>query len=401
MSRGFVKDGDQEEVPLVPERAFLPKGNINYVTPDGLAALEQEKVALLNERETAAGNEVDRRVTRNYLNAVLELLEERLKTAVVLEPKETPEDVVAFGRYVTLDMGPGRGTRVVRITGADQADAVHMISYFSPLAEALAGKRPGQVVSLALPAGLQEVTIVAVSTEPPHDGVPNRGGQHDGPRDGHQVAAGVKTRKKAAPTPKGEHPVVRAVGGRVDTGAVGDQSAPSPETPSPKIPDTEDLNEIFPLVNERGLIVGRAHRWQCHDGSKLLHPVVHLHLFDSQGRLYLQKRPSWKAIQPDKWDTAVGGHVAFGEKPEAALRREAREELGLEHFKPVFLKQYVFESAVEKELVYVFKTTYDGPVLPGSELDGGRFWTRAEIMAHMGKKIFTPNFEGEFKKMGF
>lgn len=39
----------------------------------------------------------------------------------------------------------------------------------------------------------------------------------------------------------------------------------------------------------------------------LLHPVVHLHLFNSRGELYLQKRPEWKDIQPGRWDTAVGG----------------------------------------------------------------------------------------------
>ena len=32
------------------------------------------------------------------------------------------------------------------------------------------------------------------------------------------------------------------------------------------------------------------------------------------------------------------------------------------------------------------------------ELDGGRFWTKEEILENMGKEVFTPNFENEYKK---
>ena len=160
----------------------------------------------------------------------------------------------------------------------------------------------------------------------------------------------------------------------------------------------DNAQELFPLVDEQGNITGSATRGECHNGSKLLHPVVHLHVFNSQGDLYLQKRPEWKDIQPGKWDTAVGGHVDLGESVEQALRREAREELGITDFIPQPVAHYVFESARERELVFTFKTTYDGPVIPSDELDGGRFWPVEEIRANMGKNIFTPNFEGEAAK---
>ena len=89
--------------------------------------------------------------------------------------------------------------------------------------------------------------------------------------------------------------------------------------------DKDNGEEIFPVVDDTGKTIGKATRAQCHGGSMLLHPVVHLHVFDSLGRLYLQKRPDWKDIQPGKWDTAVGGHVDYGESVEQALLREARE----------------------------------------------------------------------------
>ena len=83
-----------------------------------------------------------------------------------------------------------------------------------------------------------------------------------------------------------------------------------------------DKIEYFPLVTDDGQVVGKASRTECHSGSFFLHPVVHLHVFNSNGELYLQKRAMDKDIQPGKWDTSVGGHVDFGEEITHALRRE-------------------------------------------------------------------------------
>ncbi|MDE6537586.1 MAG: NUDIX domain-containing protein [Muribaculaceae bacterium] len=157
--------------------------------------------------------------------------------------------------------------------------------------------------------------------------------------------------------------------------------------------------EMFPVVDEEGNILNAATRAKCHDGSKLLHPVVHLHLFDKEGRLYLQKRPEWKDIQPGKWDTAVGGHVDLGENIHQALRREAKEELGLEDFDAELLAQYVFESEIERELVNSFKAVTDIKPVPSSEVAEGKFWSKEEIESAMGKGVFTPNFESEYKKL--
>lgn len=158
--------------------------------------------------------------------------------------------------------------------------------------------------------------------------------------------------------------------------------------------------EIFPLVNEEGTVIGQASRRECHSGSFLLHPVVHLHLFNSRGELFLQKRSMRKDIQPGKWDTAVGGHFSLGETAEQALRRESFEELGIQGFEPEFLTKYVFQSRVERELVYVFRTCYDGEITPdGDELEGGRFWTLAEIEESLSTDVFTPNFEQEYERL--
>lgn len=161
-------------------------------------------------------------------------------------------------------------------------------------------------------------------------------------------------------------------------------------------------NELFPLVDPEGNVIGSSTRRECHSGSKLLHPVVHLHVFSPDGSLLLQKRADNKNIQPGRWDTSVGGHVDYGETIAEALSREAAEELGLRDFKPAALKPYVFESAVERELVNPFIAVVDAGYpfeFQREEISEIAFWTRDEIIGAIGSGKLTPNFEQEFTRL--
>jgi isopentenyldiphosphate isomerase len=158
--------------------------------------------------------------------------------------------------------------------------------------------------------------------------------------------------------------------------------------------------EYFPIVTEKGDVIGKATRKECHSGTFLLHPVIHLHVFNSQGELYLQKRALDKDIQPGKWDTSVGGHVDYGEETLDALMREVKEELGMIDFKPIFLKQYKFVSDREAELVHSYYTIYDGDIQPDPiEISEGKFWNNTDIENNLGNSVFTPNFESEYTKV--
>jgi len=150
MSRGFVKEGDQEEVPMVPQRAYLPAGVPNFVTVTGLEQLLAEREAMIAEKEELGiSNENEKRIALNFINAKLQLLNSRIADARVVDPKDQPMDEVTFGATITLKNVTSGKIQTFQIVGVDEADiAGGKISFISPLARALLNKRSGDRVSL-------------------------------------------------------------------------------------------------------------------------------------------------------------------------------------------------------------------------------------------------------------
>jgi isopentenyldiphosphate isomerase/intracellular septation protein A len=155
--------------------------------------------------------------------------------------------------------------------------------------------------------------------------------------------------------------------------------------------------EWLPVVEEDGRVIGKAPRSVCHKGDKILHPVVHLHVLNSKGYFYLQKRPVNKLVQPGKWDTSVGGHISFGEDLETALHREAFEEIGMKDFTARFVGKYRWDTEIESELVYYFISyDYQKIRLHSEEVREGKFWSPVQIERELGTGNLTPNFEFEY-----
>lgn len=156
--------------------------------------------------------------------------------------------------------------------------------------------------------------------------------------------------------------------------------------------------EYLPIVDEQGRVIGKATRDECH-AKRLLHPVVHLHMINDKGEILLQKRAITKLIQPGKWDTAVGGHVDYGEAIEYALRREASEEIGLHTFDARKIESYVWDCPAERELVNshiaVAPAGFE-PRVEAGETDEVRYWSPVEIEAAIDSDVFTPNFIYEY-----
>lgn len=152
MSRGFVKEDDQEETPLVPPRADLPEGVINYVTPLGMEALQAERENLLSEREQLSPNNgKEERISFNYITAKLQLLTNRLATAKIIDLRSPPQDEVRFGAQVTLKIGKAPQLQKYQIVGVDEADiSQQKIAFISPMASLLIGKKVGEEAVLQL-----------------------------------------------------------------------------------------------------------------------------------------------------------------------------------------------------------------------------------------------------------
>lgn len=152
MSRGFVKEDDQEDIPMVPPRAHLPEGVTNYVTPSGMNDLLAEQRMLISEKENLSiSNENERRIALNHINAKLQLLNYRIAESKIVNLREQPQHEVRFGASVTLKIEATKKNQTLQIVGVDEADiSKGKISFISPLAKVLINKKVGEKAVLKL-----------------------------------------------------------------------------------------------------------------------------------------------------------------------------------------------------------------------------------------------------------
>jgi len=128
----------------------LPAGVPNFVTREGMDQLLREKEELITERENLdITNENEKRLAQNYLNAKLQLLDERIADARIVEITGQPPDEITFGATVTLMNKLSGNVQVFRIVGVDEANiAKGKISFLSPLAKMLISKKTGERVTI-------------------------------------------------------------------------------------------------------------------------------------------------------------------------------------------------------------------------------------------------------------
>ena len=295
---------------MVPLRAYLPDGVPNYVTREGLAALNEE----LRDLEAELAKAGDNYIMSNFIQAKMKLLISRISSAVVVDLSKVDKSTVSFGAWVRYN------GRTVRIVGVDEADVDKgLISFTSPLAKLLMGKKVGEIIELK---GGERITVEEVSYEPMELTKIKRSG------------TATTERTSLGTVKKANVQIEQAQQDAREETADLTVEADGPRRFEPEV----DPMEFLPIVNERGNIMGRALYVELHSGNKMLHPVTHLHVLNGKGET---TRRYW-------W------HVAFGDTPEKTLKRKMSEALGLSGVKPQLKRQYIREVKTEKELVYVF-----------------------------------------------
>ncbi len=177
MSRAFVRNDAEDDQVVIPARAPLPPGAVNYVTRRGLALLRSELATLEAERtglqaETAGPPENKRRLT--VLAGRIAELAQRIASAQLVAVPARPWDKVRFGATVTLREadGPGAGEeRRFRIVGVDEAAAAEgRIAFTAPLARVILGLQIGDSAVLETAQGAETLEIVAIGYDDDADG---------------------------------------------------------------------------------------------------------------------------------------------------------------------------------------------------------------------------------------
>lgn len=166
----------------------------------------------------------------------------------------------------------------------------------------------------------------------------------------------------------------------------------------------ENDDEMLDLLDASGNIVGIVRRAEVHGNPTLRHRAVHVFVLNPRGDLFLQKRSAYKRIQPDKWDTSVGGHIPAGESYEQGALRELEEELGIVLADPSRLERhhdFIWSTDFETEHTRTFLLRHEGPFhFNAAEVSEGRFWTTDELHRSLGQDVFTPNLELELRQLG-
>ncbi len=161
MSRGFVKEDDQEENPIIPNRAPLPAGATNYVTKHGLKMLLAEKESLEEERKKVPKEESpEKRAALKVINGRLNMLIERINSADVVDFSEIDSGEIRFGAVVTFQFSNETAKRTFQIVGVDEANVKEKkIAFTSPIAIVLMGKNSGDTAELKLENGVKGMSI--------------------------------------------------------------------------------------------------------------------------------------------------------------------------------------------------------------------------------------------------
>jgi transcription elongation GreA/GreB family factor len=145
MSRAFVKETAEGAPP--PER--MVEDGPNPVTPEGMHQINEHIARIENAMQDESNV-----LLRETLARDLRYWAIRKSTAEIVQ--SVTDGTVAFGSTVTIERKDR--TQTFRIVGVDEADASNgLISFRAPLAKAVMGAKPGDIIEAGEPLGEMEI----------------------------------------------------------------------------------------------------------------------------------------------------------------------------------------------------------------------------------------------------
>lgn len=158
------------------------------------------------------------------------------------------------------------------------------------------------------------------------------------------------------------------------------------------------MDEIVDVVDLTDRVIGTAPRAHLRSAS-LNYRVAHVFVFDSKGRLLLQ-RPAPGKASAFAWGSSVAGHVQAGEGYAAAALRECVEELGFRPRALTHVGTTWLDEGGRRKFIGVFTTTHDGPFSPDSaEVAGLERWPVPAVRKALREQpgLFSATFQRVFR----
>lgn len=163
------------------------------------------------------------------------------------------------------------------------------------------------------------------------------------------------------------------------------------------------MDDFITIVDENDQVVGSADRNKAYLKG-LWHRIVVILVFNSQGQIYIQKRPTDADTSPNLWDHSAAGHVDKDEEPELAAKRELFEELGIKAYSLQFIAilktQRKEVNKTFNRFWYIYQCQYDGKMhLQSKEVSSGKFvdveWLKEDLELNPDK--YTDGVKSSFK----
>jgi len=149
-------------------------------------------------------------------------------------------------------------------------------------------------------------------------------------------------------------------------------------------------DELVDIIDEAGNTVGVVTRREMRE-RKLPHRCTYVLVFNSRGDLFIHQRTAIKDVFPSYWDTCVGGVLSAGESFAVGVKREIREELGIDaEAEELFDFHYQGDATFAHGMAY--RLQHDGPFeLQVEEIVRGEFVAVGDVLERTKHEAFCPD----------